>query len=168
MTISHTQLIQQMNNSKAMRDLDAMTRATAAMTRRADALLQSSGPDQATVDQAVREALIRDGALPASAHHPAPGVPAPLPRQTLAAALAMADAGVSINLGNAHQTPGGLQDAPTATSATTTVGAAREAQAGTAPQATAVDNAAQAINDAVGSLFGLPPSGSPTPPRRGR
>ncbi len=155
MTISHTQLIQQMHNSRAMRDLEAMTRATAAMSRRADALLPT-GPARATVDQAVREALTRDGALPAAAQRPAS---APLPRQTLHAALATANAGVALNLGVAHQAPGGPQAASPTTSAP-----ARESAAPAATQPRYGGPALDAglptpemVEDAVGAMFGLPP-----------
>ncbi len=153
MTVSHTQLLQ-MHNTKAMRDLDAMSRATAAMIRRADALLQSV-PDAATVDQAVREALTRDGALPASAHRPAPGASAPLPRQSLQAALATANAGVAMSFG--HRKP---QDAPTATIAPTresaTPGATQPRYGGDPLDAGLPTQAV--VEAAVASLFG---------PRRG-
>ncbi len=158
MTVSHTQLLQ-MHNTKAMRDLDAMSRATAAMIRRADALLQSV-PDAATVDQAVREALTRDGALPSSANHPAPGASVPLPRQTLQTALATANAGVALNLGVAHQAPRGHQDAPTATSArareSATPGATQPHYS--APALDAGLPTPEMVQEAVSSMFGLPPT----------
>ncbi len=160
MITTRSQLIEQMQNSKAMRDLEAMTRATREMTHRADALLQSSGPSRATVDQAVREALARDGALPASAHRPAPGASAPLPRQTLQAALATANAGVALNLGvAAHRTHRGLQDAPAPTVAPTresaTPGATQARYGGPALDAGLPTQAI--VEDAVGAMFGLPP-----------
>jgi len=171
MTTTRSQLIEQMHTTKAMRDLEAMTRATREMTRRADALLQSV-PDAATVDQAVREALTRDGALPASAHRPAPGASAPLPRQSLQAALATANAGVEINLRLAHQAHRSPQDAPTATP-TASIGVTRESATPGATQpryggAPALDTALPTlVNDAVGAMFGLSPAGRATAPRQG-
>ncbi len=156
MTISHTQLAQ-LNNSKAMRDLEAMARATAAMSRRADALLQSSVPDAATVDRSVREALTRDGALPASAQRPASGAPAPLPRHALAAGLALCEAGVALSMGVARN---GLQDAATATIAPTRESATPAATQPRYDGARALDASlpAQAmVEDAVGAMFGLSP-----------
>ncbi len=147
----------QLHTSRAMRDLEAMSRATAGMTRRADALLQT-GPDRTTVDAAVRSALARDGALPASAHHPAPGAPAPLPRQTLAAALSTADAGIAHLLGVAHQ---GHQDTPAATiaptreSATPTV---TQPRYGGAPALDAGLPTQAMVEEAIGAMFGLPPT----------
>jgi len=144
-----------------MRDLDAMSRATAAMIRRADALLQSV-PDAATVDQAVREALTRDGALPSSAHHPAPGASAPLPRQTLQTALATANAGVEINLRVAHQAHRSPQDTPTAS-----IGVTRESATPGATQPRYGGDPLDAglptpelVAAAVSSMFGLSPTRS--------
>jgi len=163
MTTTRAQIAQQMHNSSAMRALQAQADATAAMTRRADALLRT-GPDRTTVDQAVRTALTRDGALLPSAQRPAPGTPTPPPRQTLQTALATANAGVALNLGVVPQAPGGLQDVPAPTVAPTRESAT---PAGTQPRyggAPALDAGlpTQAmVQDAVASLFGLPPSSRP-------
>ena len=169
MTTTRAQIAQQMRHSSALRALQAQADATAALTRRADALLRT-GSDRATVDHAVRTALTRDGALPA-AQRPAPGAPAPLPRQTLQTALATASAGVALSMGVAHQVPGGLQDAPTPYVATTrenaTLAVTQPRYGGARAEDAGLPTPAM-VQDAVASLFGLPPSGSPTPPRRGR
>lgn len=164
--MTRAQLIEQMHNSPPMSALRAQAAATAAMTRRAEALLQT-GPDRGTVEAALTAALTRDGALPSSPpHHSAPGAPTPLPRQTLHAALATANAGVALSMGVPHQAPRSLQDAPTAMIAPTresATPAATQPHYG-GPALDAGLPTPEMVQEAVGTMFGL----SATPPRRGR